>query len=471
MLTLFLAASFAAALPSPAQLSPELFPVTGIEDRIEFWEKVFAEYGADDLIIHDGQRVDLIYDVVGEDERRSGVRRVQSLLDEVRAGIDNPDGLTSDARVLYDRIAADGVRMTAGDIAVLRGRIHVQRGIKERFREGVVRSGRYDAYFRQVFEEEGVPTIIALLPLVESSYLNAARSYAGAVGIWQFMPATGRLYMTVRRGRDDRTNPVIATRAAARLLRNNYERLQSWPLAITAYNHGTAGMARARAAHGSDMATIIRNYDGRTFGYASMNFYAEFVAAVNVYENYAFHFGPIALDAPEDFSTPAYLAPGRPMIAAEGGATYRVRPGDTLSDIAEDFGMSVSRLMAINALPSDRIFAGETLRVAEAADEPARSAATGEYRVRRGDTLSEIAEDFGMGLSRLRAINGLSSDRIYPGQSLVTEVSAAPGQYRVRRGDTLSGIAERFGMAVRELMALNGLAGSTIYAGQLLLIR
>ena len=275
-----------AALPSLAQLPPDLFPVAGIEDRIEFWEKVFTRYGSDDLIVHDTQRVDLIYDVVSESDRRSGVRRVERLLDEVRSGISSPATLSPDARVLYDRIQADGVRMTAGDIAVLRGRIHVQRGINERFEEGIVRSGRYREYFKEVFEEEGVPTVISFLPLVESSYENAARSYAGAVGIWQFMPATGRQFMTVSRRRDDRTNPAIATRAAARLLRSNYQRLQSWPLAISAYNHGTAGMARARAAHGSDMATIISNYNSRSFGYASKNFYASYVGAVNVYENY-----------------------------------------------------------------------------------------------------------------------------------------------------------------------------------------
>ena len=379
-----------AAFPSLAQLPPDLFPVAGIEDRIEFWEKVFIQYGSDDLIIHDAQRVDLIYDVVSESDRRSGVRRVEELLNEVRSGISSPATLSADARVLYDRIQSDGVRMTAGDIAVLRGRIHVQRGIKERFEEGIVRSGRYREYFKEVFEEEGVPTVISLLPLVESSYENAARSYAGAVGIWQFMPATGRQFMTVRRGRDDRTNPAIATRAAARLLRSNYQRLQSWPLAISAYNHGTGGMARASAAHGSDMATIISNYNSRSFGYASKNFYASYVGAVNVYENYEAYFGPIALDEPQDFTAPAVRVAGGSTIAPGSGPTYRVRNGDTLSEIAEDFGIGIGQLMSINRLPSDRIFSGETLLVG-LTGESGEVSEVGEYQVRRGDTLSQIA--------------------------------------------------------------------------------
>ncbi len=393
-------------------LDPDLFPVAGLEDRIAFWESVFAVYGEKDLIVHDTERVNLIYAVVHEDDRRSGQERVRRLLEEVRRNIDSPDALSGDARELYDKIAADGVRMTAGDIAVLLNRIHVQRGIKERFRDGVVRSGRYHDYFQQVFEEEGVPLVVSLLPLVESSYENAARSYAGAVGIWQFMPATGRQFMTVSRGRDDRSNPAIATRAAARLLKSNYNRLQSWPLAITAYNHGTGGMARAQAAHGSDMASVIRNYDGRTFGYASKNFYAEFIAAVNVFNDYEYHFGPIALDAPEDFSTPVRIA-GGPAITGDG-PTYQVRNGDTLSGIASRHGLSITELMAINNLPSDRIFAGETLRVGDAIVEANAS----EHRVMRGDTLSRIAELYGVGIRELMDRNGLRNTTIYAGQVL-----------------------------------------------------
>ncbi len=391
------------------------FPEDGIGDRIEFWEKVFTIYGEDDLIIHDAQRVDLIYSVVNERSRRSGVQRVRNLLSEVRSNISNPNRLSTEARRLYDMIEADGVRMRAGDIAVLQGRIHVQRGIKERFRDGVVRSGRYLEYFEEVFEAEGVPTVITLLPLVESSFQNEARSYAGAAGIWQFIPSTGRQFMRVTRGRDDRLNPAIATRSAARLLKGNYETLQSWPLAISAYNHGRAGMARARRAHGSDMAAIIRNYSSRTFGYASKNFYAEFIAAVNVYNDYETHFGQLALDAPMDFTTPATRIARAPLNAS-GGQTHRVGSGETLGTIALRYRTTVDQIMNLNALPTDLIFAGETLIVA--ALDGVEATSSGEYRVRLGDTLSEIAEIFGMRLQELMNLNGLRNSRIYAGQLL-----------------------------------------------------
>ena len=411
---LFLIVSSSLTDLSVAQVSD--FPSDGLSDRIEFWEKVFTIYGEDNLIIHDAQRVDLIYAVVDERSRRSGVQSVRNLLSEVRSKISSPNQLTTEARRLYDMIEADGVRMAAGDIAVLQGRIHVQRGIKERFRAGIVRSGRYLPYFEEVFEGEGVPVVITLLPLVESSFENEARSYAGAAGIWQFMPSTGRQFMRVSRGRADRLNPAVATRSAARLLKDNYEALGSWPLAISAYNHGRAGMARARRAHGSDMAAIIKNYSSRTFGYASKNFYAEFVAAVNVYNDYEIHFGPIALDSPMDFTAPAARLARAPLNGT-GGQTHRVSSGETLGTIAVRYNMSINQLMNLNDLPSDLIFAGETLVVA--ALEPAEVAANGEYRVRRGDTLSEIADLFGMRLQALMNLNGLRGSTIYAGQMLL----------------------------------------------------
>lgn len=110
-----------------------------------------------------------------------------------------------------------------------------------------------------------------------------ARSKAGAVGLWQFIKATGKRYLTITRRRDDRRDPIRATEAAARLLKHNYEALGSWPLAITAYNHGKEGMLAARVAVGSSaIEDIISGYTGPRFGFASRNFYAEFLAALEV---------------------------------------------------------------------------------------------------------------------------------------------------------------------------------------------
>src|SRR5438094_9172024 len=105
--------------------------------------------------------------------------------------------------------------------------------------------------------------------------------------------------MSVGRKIDKRLEHTKATRAAARLLRDNYNAVGSWTLAITAYNHGRGGMMRAQSEVGSSEITkVIDEYRGPLFGYASMNFYSEFLAAVDVYRSYEQYFGQLTLDRP-----------------------------------------------------------------------------------------------------------------------------------------------------------------------------
>jgi hypothetical protein len=119
--------------------------------------------------------------------------------------------------------------------------------------------------------------------MVESTFNPAAYSKAGAAGLWQFIRSTGKQYSLISRKRDDRRDPVRATEAAAHLLRSNYEALGSWPLAIVAYNHGPAGIRAASTLVGSTaIEDIVSRYNGPRFGFASKNFYAEFLAALDV---------------------------------------------------------------------------------------------------------------------------------------------------------------------------------------------
>jgi membrane-bound lytic murein transglycosylase D len=331
----------------------------GLENRVEFWKKVFTHYGQDDIILHDRFHVNLIYDVANDDNVRSRTALVKRSLQEIADNIENPGQLGVTARQIHAAILAYGLPVTVSTVTELRDNIHTQRGIKERFRDGIVRSGRYVENFQQIFAKEGIPVAIALLPLVESSFENRSLSKAGAAGLWQFTRGTGRLYMRVNNRVDERLDPVKATHAAARLLRDNYRALGSWPLAITAYNHGRAGMQRAKNASGPGLASIIENYRGRLFGYASMNFYAEFVAAVQVYENYPQYFGELVLDKPA--SPPAATRAAAPARAAPD--SYRVRRGDTLSRIAARFGTTIRELMEKNNLRNATIYAGQILSV------------------------------------------------------------------------------------------------------------
>ena len=145
-----------------------------------------------------------------------------------------------------------------------------------------MRSSSYATHIAETFANLGLPPELAVLPHVESSFNANAYSKVGAAGLWQFMRSTGRRYMRVDDAVDERLDPYRSTEAAAQLLAYNYRVLGSWPLALTAYNHGAAGMRRAKESVGTDdFVKINRTYNSRTFGFASRNFFPSFTRSHN----------------------------------------------------------------------------------------------------------------------------------------------------------------------------------------------
>jgi len=118
-------------------------PSQGLENRIEFWKKVYTQYGENDVIIHDRVHVNLIYDVAAKGEQSSHIAAVQKALDEIRGNLATPENLSPSALQIRDQIMANGVPLTDVALADLMDNVHTQLGIKERFREGLIRSGRY----------------------------------------------------------------------------------------------------------------------------------------------------------------------------------------------------------------------------------------------------------------------------------------------------------------------------------------
>jgi transglycosylase-like protein with SLT domain len=137
----------------------------------------------------------------------------------------------------------------------------------------------------RIFRDAGLPPELVTLATVESGFYSRAKSTAGALGIWQFTRDTGKQYMRITRYHDDRLDPTTETRAAAALLRSNYDVLGSWPLAITAYNYGTGGTSAAASEYGGDYDRIVRNYNGPHFGFAVRNYYSEFLAALQIHQD------------------------------------------------------------------------------------------------------------------------------------------------------------------------------------------
>ena len=386
-------------------------------------------------------------------------------------------------------------------------------------------SFRYDGVLREIFREAGLPQDLAYLPHVESSFQANARSSAGAVGVWQFTRGTGRKYLEINSAIDERLDPIAAARGAAEYLKDAHAILGSWPLALTAYNHGIGGMRRAATRFDSDYERIFMEYEGRLFGFASKNFYAEFLAAREIAAEPERYF-PEGLNPEPPFDreeivlegrvTPGRLAKayGLPVdelaavnpawsgravrsglalpegtsvwfppgtaarLEQEGhepdytlagwideGGSYVVQPGDSLSVIAEAYGISRVSLRELNDLPagSSLIHVGQQLRLGD-------RAAAGVHVVRHGETLSTIARKYDMGLSELRGLNGLALNEslIRVGQTLrVVGGGDRPGFHIVVPGETLLRIALKYGVKLADLLHLNRLTErSVIYPGQ-----
>ncbi|HYR79772.1 MAG TPA: lytic transglycosylase domain-containing protein, partial [Candidatus Dormibacteraeota bacterium] len=173
------------------------------------------------------------------------------------------------------------------------------------------------------FRTAGLPPELVTLAHVESGFHGGSRSSAGAVGIWQFTRDTGKHYMKITRYHDDRLIPDRATLAAAKLLRSNYDTLGDWPLAITAYNYGTGGVARAAGIYGGDYSEMVQHYQGPRFGFAVKNYYAEFLAAMQVHRYEDAYFPGIG---DEDTIRPAPIKAdfARPKSSKKSSHTTRV---------------------------------------------------------------------------------------------------------------------------------------------------
>ncbi len=561
--------ALAALWPARGVAQEELFPrPAALEPRIEFWRRVYSEVGTDGGLVHDFDDLGVVYEVV----RFPGLqgRAFEREVDEAKD--DTAAILRRLARGVREDLSPDEARVLGAwppgvsnaTLAAAAKRVRFQLGQADKFRAGIARSGAWEGYIRGVLEEHGLPAQLAALPHVESSYNPAAHSHVGASGIWQFMRSTGRRFMRVDHVVDERRDPLLSSVAAARLLRENHEATGTWPLAITSYNHGAAGMKRAVQRLGTrDIATIVERYESRSFGFASKNFYAEYLAALDVSSGAERFFGPIQRHPPADpeivvldahyeaaalasaFGVPldalreynlALLAPvwqGQKYVPARYGlrlprdasrppgavvlaglATeerfaaqkpdryYRVHRGDTLSRIARRFEVSERELVALNGLRSrNQIAVGQLLRLPSHEDAPHAPAvvalepavasrsdgageprpASGVYRVRPGDSLSNIAKRFGvaerdlMALNKIRDRHHVVAGRLLqiPGGDQTPEPSApaATTRYTVRSGDTLSGIASRHGVGPSEILALNHLTNrDQLRAGQTLLL-
>jgi membrane-bound lytic murein transglycosylase D len=394
LLVLWLAFSPGNAQPQTKPGTEDPFPLLpGLESSVEFWKKVFTEYSISQLVYFDPFDMSRIYEVVdvGEDSRTS-------------------EYINSER----ERIAgAHGVDVE---------RVRAQRGIKERTAAGLKRSGRYIAQMQQIFRDRGLPIELTYLPIVESSYDLNARSSAGALGMWQFMRTTGRQYMRVDRSIDERRDPIESTRAAAAFLQQSYETLGNWPLAITAYNYGPGGMARAVKEMESDnLVDLIRDYRHPYWGFPPKNFYAEFLAAVEIGKNVNQYFPELTLDPPLSIRE------------------IELKTSSSLGALAKNTGLTRDQFLAWNPALTEQIRsvpagyrvkvpvdsnAQPVIEIAQSREitrsPPSEQPQVVRHQVKRGETLFQIARRYGASVDRILKVNGMGkSHRLQAGTTLL----------------------------------------------------
>jgi membrane-bound lytic murein transglycosylase D len=281
----------------------ELFPRPAeIQDKMLFWHQVFYRFPGTTTLVHDSDNAGNVLDIIDHNllAQKNPDRKISSLrnrnqlnelyLNRYRLALRRFQrlgkkalqfgGIENRVYSVYSRDPSELKRLFKGEIA-----LRTQTGLSDEFIRAAERAQDYLPYMERTFANQGVPTRITRLPFVESMFNLKAISKVGASGIWQFMPDTAKNYMFVNRYQDERNSPLKASKAAARLLAENYAALRAWPLAITAYNHGRGGMERAAREVGSrDIGKIVKNYRANSFGFASKNFYAEFLSAAQVYD-------------------------------------------------------------------------------------------------------------------------------------------------------------------------------------------
>jgi membrane-bound lytic murein transglycosylase D len=259
------------------------------------------------------------------------------------------------------------------------------------------------------------------------------------------MRATGRRFLNIDASRDERLNPLKASRAAARFLRENFQVLGSWPVAITAYNHGQAGMHRATLAHG-DLPGILAEYQGKSFGFASRNFYAEFLAAYDVEKNWRKHFGDIQRKTPLEFDvveTQHYVPYEtlRRLCDADDEVFRKLNPAYRPEVIAGKLYVPPGHLIRVPAGAAQSF----TVGYAKLGDHERFDAQRVQYllhKVKRGESLGKIAARYGVSQSSIRANNKVGKKGVRSGQVLkiFPHTESRPGPVTVAVGESKPGL-------------------------------
>ncbi len=418
----------ATTAPAPRVLDRNFPQPPALDRDVNFWIRVYTEIGTNAGFLHDQYNLGVVYETIQFDPGMSARQR-ERLVENHRLQI----------VAALKRIAHAGAALSPQDqhirdmwgdaysparVLSAVDDIRFQLGQSDRFREGLVRSGLWQAHIEQTLSDLGLPRELGVLPHVESSFNAAAYSKAGAAGMWQFMRSTGRRYMRIDSAVDDRMDPFRSTEAAAQLLSFNYRLLGTWPLALTAYNHGAEGMRRAKEQLGTgDIVMVVRNYHSPSFGFASRNYYVSFLAAVTVDKDPERYFGAIKREPEAKFqevTMPGFVTVSALTHALHLNADQLRRLNPALLPACWEGRRRVPKGYVLRLPVSGPEWTTELLaqRLSPADLQP-RQTVPERRKVMKGETLASIAGDYGMKPGELARLNNLRAHaRLQPGRYL-----------------------------------------------------
>ncbi|MFV0348671.1 MAG: LysM peptidoglycan-binding domain-containing protein [Halodesulfovibrio sp.] len=366
---------------------------------------------------------------------------------------------------------------------------HSRREVFERYLE---RAELYLPYARKVFKDKGLPDEVVYLAFVESGFNPNAYSRAGAAGMWQFMPYTGRKYgLKYDWWIDERRDPFKATHAAADYLNKLYADFGDWYLAIAAYNAGEGKIGRAMKGTGAESFFELTQMNDQLSQKAQLrqetrHYVPKFLAIVKIMRNLEkLGFKPISLDCGVEL------------------AEMRVKGGTDLLALSESCGLEWKTFSSFNPafsrqvsppdhdatiyLPAKSLAAASTF-VASSKSRP--YAGWKSYSIKSGDSWYRISRKFNVPVTVLKSVNKNSTNVLRVGQQVMIPGSGSSSavawdmsraktrsiaqkrsNYRVQTGDTLSAISRETGVSVQTLMEANGLtAKSVLKIGQKLYV-
>jgi len=391
---------------------------------VQFWEKIYSTYSLTQAVIHDSKDLLKVYDVIElQNESLPGARQFNKKTEKkaikkyqkILKKLSKQRPVTREEKRIASLFTGKYRSRNMGRAVET---VRSQKGQKERFKRGVVRSGTYLKEIKRLFRAQGLPEDLAYLPHVESSFNTKAYSKFGAAGIWQFTRSTGKRYLNIDYSIDERLDPILASNAAAKYLKNSYKNLGNWPSAITSYNYGLPGMIRAQNELGS-YPVIFKNYNKGHFKFASKNFYSEFLAARKV--------------------------------AKSLEQRIKTAPAENVSYLKLQGYVGLDKLSRHLQIPP------QTITGLNPAIRP--PVIKGEKRIPKGYNV------------RLPKNEQMHKRMAKLPSSTYKKDQKATRFHRVQRGETAGSIAKRYGVSLKSLMKANNLDGyATIYIKQKLRI-